>query len=98
MTENQRKTLAFVFEGKKFSTTYTRRTTNQINEDGLRKALGASVFDKYTKKTLDKKALERAMSDGDVDPVVVARFVEQIPGKEFITFRKTDAKDDQDEA
>ena len=95
MEENQRKNINFVIDGKKFSTTYTQRTTNQINEEGLRKALSAQVFDRYTVKKLDKKALEKAMTDGEIDPVVVAQFVEQVPGKTYLTYRAKEEADDE---
>lgn len=95
MQKHQRKTLGYKLDGTKFSATYTQRTTNQINEQGLRKALTAKVFDKFTVKKLDRKALEKAMTDGEVDPMVVAKFVEQVPGKTYLTYRM---KEDEDEA
>jgi hypothetical protein len=96
MEKGQKKTLSYEADGKKFSATYTQRTTNQINEAGLRKAMGARTFDKYTVKKLDRKALEKAMTDGDVDPMVVAKFVEQVPGKTFLTYRAKEATDGED--
>jgi len=94
MAKHQRKNLTLSSEGKKFSATYTQRTTNQINESGLRKALTAKVYDKFTVKKLDKKALEQAMSDGVVDPHVVARFVELVPGKTYVTYREKEEADE----
>lgn len=92
MAEHQRKTLTIeTAEGIKFSGTYTQRTTSQINEAGLRKALGARTFNKFTVRKLDRKALEAAMTEGAVDPVTVAQYVDQVPGKAFLTFR---AKED----
>lgn len=96
MEKHQRKNLGYTDDGgTKFTATYTQRTTTQIDEKGLRKALGARVFDKHTVKKLDRKALEKAMSDGVVDPMVVAKFVEQVPGKTYLTYR---AKKEADEA
>ena len=95
MQEHKRKNLTLASEGLKFSATYTQRTTNEIDEAGLRKALSAPVFDKFTVKKLDRKALERAMSDGDIDPVVVAQFVQQVPGKTFVTYRVKEVEDDE---
>jgi hypothetical protein len=88
MESKQRKTLTIDQQGIKFSATYTQRTTNQIDEAGLRKALTAKVFDKFTVRKLDRKALEQAMSEGAVDPMVVAKYVEQVPGKKFLTYRE----------
>lgn len=95
METKQRKTLGYTIDGTKFTATYTQRTTNQINETGLRKALTAKVFDKFTVKKLDRKALEKAMSDGDVDPLIVAKFVDQVPGKTYLTYRAKDETEDE---
>jgi len=91
----QRKTVTDKRDGLVFSATYTQRSTTQINEAGLRKALGARVFDKYTIKKLDRKAMEKAMEEGVVDPTTVAQYVEQVPGKTFLTYR---VKEETDEA
>lgn len=90
MEAKQQKTVALNDGRRVYTATYTQRTTNVINEIGLRKALRAPVYDKYTKKVLDRKALERAMTDGHVDPMVVAKFVEQVPGSKYLTFRVKD--------
>jgi hypothetical protein len=87
MERKQRKTVTDTLDGHTFSATYTQRTTTQINEEGLRKAMGARVFNKYTIRKLDRKALEKAMGDGVVDPTLVAQYVEQVPGKTFLTYR-----------
>ena len=94
MKANQRKTVTLESEGRKFTATYTQRTTTQIDERGLRKALTAKVFDKFTVKKLDRKALEAAMGEGAVDPMVVAKFVEQVPGKTYLTYREKDKNDE----
>jgi len=97
MESKQIKTATQQYDGIKFSATYTQRTTHQINEQGLRKALGARAFDKFTVKKLDRKALEQAMSNGDVDPMVVAKFVDQVPGKTFLTYRAREENDGEAE-
>lgn len=94
MEQNKKKSLGFTIDGVKFSATYTQRTTNQIDEKGLRKALTAKVYDRFTVKKLDRKALEKAMTDGDVDPVIVAKFVEQVPGKTYLTYRSRNEEDE----
>lgn len=94
MAENRRKSLSLTMGDKQFSATYTQRTTTQINEEGLRKALGATVYDQFTVKKLDRKALEKAMTDGDIDPITVARFAEPVPGKTFVTFREKEVSDE----
>lgn len=95
MKHKQVKTAYVSAGGVKFSATYTQRTTNQINEQGLRKALGARVYDKFTTKKLDRKALETAMTDGVVDPMIVAKFVDQVPGKIYLTYRAKEEADEQ---
>lgn len=94
MEKKQRKTFSFSIDGVKHTATYTQRSTNQIDEKGLRKALTAKVFDKYVVKKLDRKALEKAMTDGDVDPVTVAKFVQQVPGKTYLTYRTRNEEDE----
>lgn len=86
LKRRQQKSVRVVRDGQKFSATYTVRTTNVVDEKGLRKALSARIFDRYTVRKLDRKALEAAMSDGVVDPRVVAKYVEQVPGKSYLTY------------
>ena len=93
MENKKHKTVGFSWGGVKHTATYTQRTTNQINENGLRKALTAKVYDRFTVKKLDRKALENAMTDGEIDPVIVAKFVEQVPGKTYLTYRTKDEAD-----
>lgn len=95
MEDRQHKTVRLNDGTRTFTATYTQRMTNQIDEKGLRKALRAKVYDKYTVRKLDRKALERAMTDGEVDPIVVARFVAQVPGETYLTYRVKDADEPQ---
>src|SRR4051812_31936791 len=64
--------------------TYVRNTITKIDEKGLRKALRARVFDKYTVRKLDRKAMEAAMDSGEVDPVIVSKFVHNDYTKPFL--------------
>lgn len=57
--------------GKKFTVVVTERTI--IDEDGLKKGLGARTWNQFTIKKLDRKKLEQALQDGSVDPVLVAK-------------------------
>lgn len=72
------------------SVTYVQSRTPVIDEKGLRKALGAKTFDKFTTKKLDRKAMEQAMDTGEVDPVVVSKYVTERLSKPFIKFTVTD--------
>lgn len=81
--------------GMKNTITYVKATRVEIDEVGLRKALTAKVFDKFTKKVLDKRAMEKAMDEGVVDPVVVAKFVTEKPSAPFLKYTVAEPKDDQ---
>jgi hypothetical protein len=92
MEANRRKTIkTYVNDLQTAQITYTQRTTYEINEAGLRKALKAKTFDKYTIKKLDRKKLEAAMDTGEIDPIAVAPYVTPKPGKPYLTF--TPSKD-----
>lgn len=96
MEQQKTKTVSTTQDGHVFSATYTQRSSTQLNEPGLRRALTARVFDKYTVRKLDRKALEQAMTAGEVDPVVVAQFAEQVPGKTFLTYRVKEERNEAD--
>src|SRR5262245_43815949 len=76
MEADQRKSYRWEENGQKRLLTYVQSRRTEIDEKGLRKALTAKVFDKYTVKKLDRKAMETAMDAGDVDPVIVSRYVQ----------------------
>jgi ATP-dependent helicase YprA (DUF1998 family) len=57
----------------KTKVTMVRPETMTFDENGLRKALGAKVFNKLTTAKLDRKKLEKAIESGEIDPVVVAQ-------------------------
>lgn len=64
--------------------TLVEGTTVNIDEDALKKALGAKTWGKVTKQVLDKAKLEAAVVIGDVDEVVVAQCSEEKPRKPYI--------------
>lgn len=87
MEANRRKTIkTWVGEEQTAQITYTQSTTYKVDERALRRALRAKVFDKYTVKKLDRKALEEAMSRGEVDPTKVAPYVSEHKNKPFLKF------------
>lgn len=54
-------------------------------ERQLKKRLGATVWNKITKRVLDRQALEAAIADGIVDPGVVAQCSEEVPkGRPYV--------------
>ena len=84
-----------VMDGEKVRTvTFVQQERTQIDEKGLRRALTAKVYDKYTIKKLDRKALEEAMGTGEVDPMVVSKYVSPVKGEPFLRYTEKDAEDD----
>lgn len=64
--------------------TVVRGSTLQINEDGLRKALGAKLWAKVTKRVIDKKKLEAFTVTGEISPMVVAAHSEEKQSKPYV--------------
>ena len=90
MEADQRKTYRWDEDGARHTLTYVQSHTTQIDEPGLRRALRAKTFDRYTKRVLDRRAMEKAMDAGDIDPVVVSRFVTLRPNKPHLKYTETD--------
>ncbi len=86
MEADHTKTLKLNDHGVTKSVTFVQRTTMKVDEAGLRKALTAKVYDRYTVRSLDRKALEKAMGDGEVDPMVVAKYVSEETSKPYLKF------------
>lgn len=81
-------------DGKRLTFTVARKTTTTVDEKGLRKALGAKVFDRYTERKLKNKKLEEAIEIGDIDGYTVAKYLTVTQGAPYITYTE---KDDDDE-
>jgi hypothetical protein len=88
MEADQRKSFRWKEDGVSRAITYVQKRTTVINEAGLRKALTAKVFDKYTKRVLDRKAMEEAMDTGEVDPVTVLQYVTMKPQRPYLELRE----------
>jgi hypothetical protein len=73
--------------------TFVRRETPVIDEKGLRRALTARVFDRYTTKKLDRKRLEEAMGTGAVDKMLVAKYVQMKEGDPYIKYTATNKEE-----
>jgi hypothetical protein len=72
-----------------FRATLVKSETVKVNEAGLKKAIGARVFNKLTKAVLDKKKLEEAVEAGAIDPVILAQNSQVVEGKPFIRLTET---------
>lgn len=87
MEADQRKTYRWEADGVKHNLTYVQSNTTVINEPGLRRALRAKVFDAYTKRVLDRRAMEAAMAAGEIDPVLVSQYVQVRPNRPHLTYK-----------
>ena len=93
MEADQRKSYKWTVDGMSHIVTYTQTHTTVIDERGLRRALRAKVFDKYTKRVLDRRAMERAMDTGEVDPVIVRAYTTLEPNKPHLTLREKEVQE-----
>lgn len=59
-------------DGRNIKGTAIHGTRVIIDEPRLKKTLGAKLFNKLTKRVLDKNKLEDAMASGEVNPLDVA--------------------------
>lgn len=95
MEADQRKSYKITDGNWVKTVTYVAKRTTVIDEKGLRKALTAKVYDKYTVRKLDRTAMEKAMDSGEIDPITVSRFVELVPGRPYLELRVKEAPDAQ---
>ncbi len=84
MQYDHQKSHAYVFGGQKTTITYVQNTRVEINEAGLRKAMKAKNYDRFTKRVLDRKALEDAMERDEVDSRLVAQYCTPKVGTPFL--------------
>jgi hypothetical protein len=89
MAEEQQKTYKWSDGSVTKSISYAVRSVPVIDEAGLRKALKAPVYDKFTVRKLDRSKLEQAMSLGEVDPVLVSQFTTMKPSNPYLTYRES---------
>jgi hypothetical protein len=93
MEADQRKSYRWQADGRAFGVTYVQAHTTVIDERGLRRALRAKTFDKYTKRVLDRKAMEAAMDSGEVDPVIVRQYVTLQPNKPHLSLKEKEVQE-----
>lgn len=93
MREKHQKSYKWTRDGETKSVTYVQGERSVIDEKGLRRALTAKVFDKYTDKKLNRKKMEAAMGEGVIDPMVVAKFVSTQPASAYL--RYTEHKEEE---
>jgi hypothetical protein len=93
MQADQRKTYKWSDGGVNRNLTYVQQYTTIVDEPGLRRALRAKVFDRYTKRVLDRKRMEAAMDAGEIDPMTVSRFVTQRPKTPYLSYTEKETAD-----
>lgn len=93
MEQDQRKSFRWTSDGVRRAISYVQATTTVIDEKGLRKALGAKTYDKYTVRKLDRKAMESAMDDGTIDPITVSRFVTLKPNRPHLSLTEKEVEE-----
>jgi hypothetical protein len=93
MEADQRKSYRWKSDGVAHTVSYVQAHTTVIDEKGLRRALRAKVFDKYTKRVLDRPAMEKAMDAGLIDPVVVSAYVTRKPNKPHLSVTEKEVSD-----
>ena len=93
MAAAHQKSMTYTKNGRIFGVTFVQRSTYELDEKGLRKALTAKVYDRFTEKKLNRKALEEAMSRQEIDPMVVSKYVEEKKGSPYLRYTEKDAEE-----
>jgi hypothetical protein len=96
MAYNHEKTVEYEADGLHQQVTYVKPTATKIDEKGLRKALTAKVYDKYTVKKLDRGAMEAAIDRGELDPRLVLRFVSADERQPYQKYSEKKVTDEQE--
>lgn len=96
MEADQRKSFRWTEDGTRYNLTYVQGHTTLIDEAGLRRAMTAKVFDRYTKRVLDRPKMEAALDSGAVDKKLVARFVTLRPNKPHLAYKATEVKEESE--
>jgi hypothetical protein len=94
LAEQQLKTARLQVGNHAYTATVTSRVSHTFDESGLRKALTAKVFDRFTIRKLDAKALKQAVEEGRVDPAVVAQYTQEHTSPPYIQVRSREINDD----
>jgi len=93
MEADQIKTHEVTDGGKVYRVTYVQAVTHNIDEEGLRKELGEELYREYCKLVLDRKMVETAMEEGQLDPRLVGKHVTERKNKPSVRFTARAADD-----
>lgn len=72
MKKGRKRQIIVTDGGKKTTCTLVEGESVRMDEDALAKKIGATTFNKLTKRVLDSSKLEEAVKTGTVDPVDIA--------------------------
>lgn len=86
----QKSIKAVTESGGTITGTVVESSTITYDSDGLRKALGAKVFDALCTMALDTKKLDEAVAKGEIDAMVVAKYADEQKRAPFIKVTEKD--------
>ena len=84
MREEEVKTFEVEDDEKTVRATYVSTTRTTVDEDSLRKAVGAVTFNKVSTRKLDKSLLEKAILSGEVDARIVAQNTSVVTSSPYV--------------
>jgi hypothetical protein len=70
--------------GRTIKATRSQSNRTVIDETGLKKSLGETLWNKVSSRVLDKKKLEAYIASGEVNPTTVAKCSTENEGKPYI--------------
>lgn len=70
--------------GRTIKATRSQSNRTVIDEVGLKKSLGETLWNKVSSRVLDKKKLEAFIASGEVNPTTVAKCSTENEGKPYI--------------
>lgn len=71
-------------DGHSLSTTVVQGTKIALDEEKLRKKVGAALWNKITTRVLDRKKLEAFVASGEVSQTVLAQCSDETPNTPYI--------------
>lgn len=88
LAEHEQKSASGDYKGVRYTTTATSRTTMNFDESGIKKALGARIYNKLTSAKLDRAKLQEAIESGTVDAGVVSQHTQTVQGATTLRLTK----------
>lgn len=95
LAQHRRKSYSVPRGNHIFKATRVSSSRTSVNEEGLKKELGARLFNKATKRVLDKAKLEKMMDEGQVDPMIVGKHVVVKDSNPYIKISKSEINQEE---